>query len=364
MIPTRMLSRVLLSLPFACALWATPAFAQFIPSGPPGPTRPLVEPRIPLPDLNQPLTFPITINQSGSYYLIQNISGVSGEHGIVIQSDDVTLDLNGFTITGVEGSLSGITSTPDKRTNNIRLLNGSVRFWGESGIAAVNINFSEFSNLRVLDNAQDGMQVGDRCIVLNCIASTNGAKGIAVGFGSSINHCIASNNTLDGILASTGSTVSHCSSRANEDGYLIDSGSIVSNCSAIDNRQHGIHLIASIPSGRGSIVENCWVGRNALNGIHVEHESFILNNNCIENNDIIDESSGIFVNGSGNRIENNNVAGNNKGINVIGNGNIIIKNSASNNTSNYTIPSGNAVGPFVNAASINSNNNPSANYEY
>src|SRR5438045_1078006 len=38
------------------------------------------------------------ISAPGSYYLSANITGDPGKHGVSIQADDVTLDLNGFAL--------------------------------------------------------------------------------------------------------------------------------------------------------------------------------------------------------------------------------------------------------------------------
>src|SRR4051812_5162311 len=91
-------------------------FAQGPLSPPPGVPTPTmktldqVEPRKEINATNTPPTgFSIfTISAPGSYYLSGNITGVSGKFGILIQVDDVDLDLNGFTLTGVSGSLAGI----------------------------------------------------------------------------------------------------------------------------------------------------------------------------------------------------------------------------------------------------------------
>ena len=48
------------------------------------------------------------ISQPGSYCLGSNVVGVAGKNGIKIDADNVTLDLAGFGVLGVGGSLSGI----------------------------------------------------------------------------------------------------------------------------------------------------------------------------------------------------------------------------------------------------------------
>ena len=109
------------------------AQGSLTPPGNPAPTMKTldqVEARTPISAL------PFTINDPGSYYLTADLTGSNAEHGISIDSDDVTLDLNGFTLRGVAGSLDGIyvvNSTPDY--GNIIIRNGNVRKWGGNGMA-------------------------------------------------------------------------------------------------------------------------------------------------------------------------------------------------------------------------------------
>ena len=66
------------------------------PSNPPGSTqKPLseVEPRVAVNNLPGDATAVHIISQPGSYYLIDDVLGVTGKNGIVITSRNVTLDL-------------------------------------------------------------------------------------------------------------------------------------------------------------------------------------------------------------------------------------------------------------------------------
>jgi hypothetical protein len=68
------------------------------------------------------------ITQSGSYYLTTNIVGVSGQHGINISANNVTLDLNGFSLLGVSGADDGIYIHGGY--SNITVRNGTISGWG------------------------------------------------------------------------------------------------------------------------------------------------------------------------------------------------------------------------------------------
>ncbi|MFT7773668.1 hypothetical protein [Roseateles sp.] len=87
--------------------------------------------------------FPVTISQPGSYKLTSNLTVPAGQSGIVIASSDVTLDLNGFSITGTgtctvagigniacNGVGSGVTVT-GADLNRVAVRNGSVGGFGD-----------------------------------------------------------------------------------------------------------------------------------------------------------------------------------------------------------------------------------------
>lgn len=146
------------------------------------------------------------ISQPGSYYLSANITGVSGLHGIFINSHDVTLDLNGFSVNGVPGSLDGI------RTNNnvqkLRIRNGNVASWGGDGIEASG-QLIRLEGLTVHANQEWGINLssfGHK--IVDCLVRANGQNpatstgGIKVDADTVIDSCISQSN--EGVLIETG----------------------------------------------------------------------------------------------------------------------------------------------------------------
>lgn len=85
-------------------------------------------------------SFPIVISQSGSYKLAADLVVPAGVDGIVVSADHVTLDLNGFSITGAglcTGGYAQITCTGTKtgisgQKRNLTVRNGRVAgfAWG------------------------------------------------------------------------------------------------------------------------------------------------------------------------------------------------------------------------------------------
>lgn len=74
--------------------------------------------------------YPITINTPGSYRLSSNLTVPASVNGIVFATDGVTLDLNGFTISGPAGQF-GITDDSVARSR-IAIRNGNVNGFSNS----------------------------------------------------------------------------------------------------------------------------------------------------------------------------------------------------------------------------------------
>ena len=87
----------------------------------------MIDPRIPISSL------PFTISKAGSYIVTRNLKGTSGRHGILVKTDNVTINLNGFMLIGVPGSLDGIHVSANG-TKSIHVKNGTIRGWGDNGL--------------------------------------------------------------------------------------------------------------------------------------------------------------------------------------------------------------------------------------
>src|SRR4030095_5157723 len=74
------------------------------------------------------------ISQPGSYYLTGNITGVASKQGIRIIASGVTLDLNGFALSGIASSFAGIFCAPG--VTRVAIVNGTITGWPLDGIDA------------------------------------------------------------------------------------------------------------------------------------------------------------------------------------------------------------------------------------
>jgi hypothetical protein len=151
-------------------------------------------------ELNQATTGGFGILQSGSYRLTSDLV-LTGLGGVVIQADDVTLDLNGFTVsstnpTSTDGIVAG--------GKGIEIRNGTVRGFGRHGIFSPGSADSQGGvrviGVTVIGNGADGIRLeSPGNLVDGCISLGNGGTGILVGNGSLIINSVARLNTLHGL---------------------------------------------------------------------------------------------------------------------------------------------------------------------
>ena len=225
---------------------------------PPGP----VQPTGPTPITS----LPYTITQSGSYILTGNLIGSSGQDGVIIQSSNVTIDLNGFTLQGVAGARSGITVPVGgfglTEYTGVVIKNGSIVGWPAAGIQLsksdpffsdeIKVSHSRIESIYVFGPSSRGIENGlgrgnvylvcnvtnisdnglwtgpeaivDRCTVTSCL------NGIVAG-NSLVTRCVVSSCTLIGISNGLGTTECSYSSSNGSYGFSVGMG-LLRGCTA------------------------------------------------------------------------------------------------------------------------------------
>jgi len=301
---------------------------------PPGPPAPTMKTLQQVESRTAITAVPITISTAGSYYLTGNLTGVSGQSGITITTSFVTVDLNGFSLIGVAGSLDGIRANT-VGISHVEIRNGVVRNWGGLGVSALNATQVHAEDLRL---------------------DTNGSSGIAVGFGSIVRDTTSTSNGIHGILANPESTIIGCTARFNGSaGIALNSFSLISDCTANGNTGIGFSLtngsrivrslaranLTGISGGEAVSVEECTAEANTDDGIRVFSSGLVRGNIARGNT-----NDGIQVTGAFNRIAENHSIQNGVGIRIDAGSNAIVKNHVGNNFTEYSIAGGNQLGPI------------------
>lgn len=220
-------TRFLLALIFTLN---APAQAPLTPPGPPAPSMKAldqIESRTPVPDPSGAPGFPISLNSSGSYYLTQNLTVASGD-AIVINADNVSLDLNGYTIGSTAPSASGIAIRIASGRSQLAISNGHIRSGSTasggvfnagpgfqsgiscpSGTGPVNVRVSQVSvsgvTLFGIDLGTDPSSVAQACTV-----RVSGLIGLRAGSVSDCSSTLGNNIAISAatVLNSVGSLVS------------------------------------------------------------------------------------------------------------------------------------------------------------
>jgi parallel beta-helix repeat protein len=195
------------------------------PSSPPGETMKSldqIEPRIPISGPS------FTCSVAGaSYYLAGPLAATGSSPVIHIVTNDVTVDLNGFAILGINGTGDGVSI--DANCCNVTIRNGTVRDCYDHGIDAAMANRCCFERLQVLSNGRHsaayyGLSVGPDSQVRDCTIVSN-----RVGLSAS-DHCRIENNRIEQNLSigfqlrGSNSYVAGNFVRANADNYDLAAG--------------------------------------------------------------------------------------------------------------------------------------------
>lgn len=229
---------------------------------------------------------PYTITEPGSYVLTSDLTDCLEcsdlpSHGIVIDANNVTLDLNGFSIIGDRiSSIDGITVVGGR--SNIVVKNGIVRDWLEQGVNLAQAINSRVEGVTVSNCGLDGARVGFGSTVRGCNVTNCLGFGIVVETGCLVEGCVVVGAGEDGIHAlpvatSNGSTIRDCSVRlCTKDGIDAADGCAVSGCSVSLNGEAGIR------AAPGCSVSGCAATINGSSGI-IADSSLVRGNTALNN---------------------------------------------------------------------------------
>lgn len=310
-------ARALYLIPVLLSTFGPPfcaCFAQgsLTPPGAPGPTMKTldqVRPGVPMPAT---VGF-LNITNPGCYYLVTNLI-TSG--GITIATNDVTFDLNGFTVVCNFPNPAFLVSFSGGPYTNIVIRNGKIANSGSGAVSAQNTEYLMCENLLITD-------------------------------------CSANNSAL-----TTGprSRVRHCALYNVKSG--IDSGveSVVEDCVVVNSAQSGIFV------GTNSVVRRCLVSRCGYAGIQAVSSGLIADN-VVSACGFTNGGGAIQLTYSGTRVEGNQLTGNYSWLQAFGPTNFIFRNTSIGSGA-PTFIGAQVIGPIINTSGTVTNNNPWANFVF
>ncbi len=299
---------------------------------------------------------------------------MSGKHCIEV-GPGVTLDLNGFALIGVPGSLSGVYTGAERVT----VRNGTINAFniGVDAYEAAGARFQDLSVQNptaqcfkasvgaVLENcfAQDGtigFDVFESAMLINCSSRSASQYGFEVEDGCTLKNCTAVSSQIGFFVHGPG-VLTGCTSIHNTlDGYRADESAVMTDCTALDNVGVGFNLQARCRATHctarsnqygffvteANAVVECTSSANSAYGIYVSGNSNTVERSTFHEN----TGSGLYMPvGAGNSIDSNLFTYNGSyGVNVSAANNLFVRNRARSNTQgNYNIGAGNDYGVLL-----------------
>ena len=356
-----------------------------------------VEPRTPISSL------PFTVTTSGSYYLPSNLT--TATDGIIIDADDGSIDLRGFTISGSGGAAADIGIQASGRTGVVERSGGIVGFG--MGISLVNSNNCIVEDMAVTRCKLDGIRnyssgtstsaignIFSRCqisnvgedrfqllasgmrartngtVIRDCILSAIGVRGIE--YIPSVGEI---NNTriVDRTIQDTGSQGIGGNVAGPTSEFI---NTVIDSCTISDTGSQGISFDFS-GIVRSLCISRCHISFAAARGINVDGDPSIEAEAIIIKDCVITDVTGagtvtegirlirtersiiqdnyvtrIFKTSGGSLVSGGGY------LTAVGGDNLVIRNTSVGNSPNFSIDLAGTSGPFVSAAGVLGSTSP------
>ena len=284
--------------------------------------------------------FPVSITQPGSYRLTGDLTPPpASPEALFVRSNDVTIDLNGFTIrgdqscsdtgavpnvvscTGTSVSSGVVVESAPTPLRGIVIRNGTIR-GVQNGIEGNNAVGTVVEDLHAISNAANGIIIGPEGVVRRASTSLNGSDGIKVGNGGRVESSTASSNALSGIVLGDRGAAADVLSEANTVfGILGGFDTRVESAAVRSNGSQGIQLAG------GSLVSRAVVSANLGNGIEVSDSGTVASSISNANGQNgIQCDDGCRITGNAARYNGQN------GVEITTGSGVVLENELTNNT--------------------------------
>jgi hypothetical protein len=225
--------------------------------------------------------FPYKITASGSYKLSSNLVVTGTADAIDVLADNVTIDMNGFSIIGpvvCDGDFNNVTTfcgtniagvgVLNQQQQNLTVRNGTIEgmLYAIENITAGGL----IENVHAFKNGLYG--IISNGVIRRCTATNNGGPGVLAKSGAVISENVVARNAGAGIIAQSDSTIIGNSSTSNRDSGIIAINSTVKD--NVSNNNFGVGL----SSAGGLFGSNSFSGNTAgsVDGTSLSQH----NNNC------------------------------------------------------------------------------------
>jgi len=155
--------------------------------------------------------FPVTISRSGKYKLTGNLVVPAGTDGFVVTADNVTIDFNGFRITGGRFGINAAGA------DGLTAMNGTILNFSSNGIRAH--SFAIIQDMQVVSNNGMGVKLDNNGRVIRSTISDNKSINIYC-----VSRCLIADNVITG-----SKTESAIGLFTNAGGHLVLGNTIANN---------------------------------------------------------------------------------------------------------------------------------------
>jgi parallel beta-helix repeat protein len=197
-----------------------------------------------------------TLPASGSYVLGKNLTAVGGRGGLdclLLGDDFITVDLNGFTITGFAGQGTGIKLASDfgGGGRGFEIRGGTIVFFARGvdlRVLGGSPGQNRIERMRIQENSDFGAAISGSAIVKDSIFSRNGicifdgcppratnGDGLVVGHDSVVTGNTSSGNAGHGIFVSGGTVIGNTADGNGDSGLTVGCPSVIVGNTAIGN---------------------------------------------------------------------------------------------------------------------------------
>ena len=232
--------------------------------------------------------FPVTLDSAGSYQLTGNLD-IGAAIGVQITADDVTLDLNGFVISGPGGTNSANDGVNSSGTNT-SVKNGTIRSVQGDGVSC-GVSCT-VERVRIMSAGSNGIAAGGNAAIRNNLIVDASSIGIVCGRASLVTDNVVQNPGSIGLFLTAGRTGarSNVIENAGNDGIHARSSALLVNNISTQSTGNGI------AAKNGSNVVSNVSSFNGERGIHFDSDhQGATQASMARGNTVYDNDGGVYV---------------------------------------------------------------------